>query len=195
MRCVEPGVAEAEAVRVFERRRFGNLWGLLRRRSRTIAGGGTRGVPYVELIWMPHYLIEVGVTSARGPGTITISVEAHSGAFAVIESARGLVERPSEKNTFPPKLSEEDAIASGRKDLLQSIMRRRGQRHKPVIEKTVNVSLFHYPYWAYYYERRRGLLDVQVLDAVTREPGRPRTRAGVLSALVQADGGQRAAGN
>ena len=135
---------------------------------------------------MPHYLIEFAVTSRRGPGTITVSVEAHSGAFAVIESARGVVERPDEKNTFPPKLGQEEAVVMGRKDLLQSIMRRRGQRHRPLIEKAVGVDLFHYPYWVYYYERRRGRLDVKVLDALTREPGRPRTRAGVLSALVQA---------
>ena len=149
-------------------------------------------MPFVELIWMPHYLIEFAVTSRRGPGTITVSVEAHSGAFAVTELARGFVERPDEKNTFSPKLGEEEAVVMGRKDLLQSIMRRRGQRHRPVIEKAVGVGgavgvdLFHYPYWAYYYERRRGLLDVKVLDAVTKEPGRPRTRAGVLSALVKA---------
>ena len=182
MRCVEPCVSEAEAVRLFERRRFGNLWGLLGQGRRTSAGGR----PFIELIWLPHYLIEFAVTSRRGPGTITVSVEAHSGAFAVIELARGLVERPDEQNTFPPKLDEEEAVVMGRKDLLQSIMRRRGQRHRPVIEKAVGVDLFHYPYWVYYYERRRGLLDVKVLDAVTRESGRPRTRAGVLSALVKA---------
>ena len=85
---------------------------------------------------------------------------------------------------FPPKLDEAAAVGLGRKELLRAIMRRRGQRDKPYLEETLSTDLYYYPYWAYYFERRRGRLDMAVLDAVTREKGGAKTRAGILSALV-----------
>lgn len=192
MLYVDPRVSKASALQFFERRRFGNLWGILNRRP-SVSEAGERRAPFAELVWLPHYMITVRVTSSRGPGEIVVSVEAHSGAFAILDTRDGLVEGEPEGGAFPPKLDEAEAVRIGRKELLRSIMRRRGQRHRPVIEDTLAIELFLYPYWVYYYERRKGLLDIQVLDAVTREKGRVRTKVGVLSAFVGSDDKARAA--
>jgi len=189
MRCVEPHVSEADAIQFFERPRFGNLYGLLRPK-RSVSSAGKR-LPFAELVWLPHYLIELRVTSRRGPGAITVSVEAHAGAFAVIDSHEALTQQPDQKNTFPPRLDQEHAVKIGRKELLRSIMRRRGQRNKPLIQETLGVSMFHYPFWVYYYERRPGRLDIKILDAVAKQPGRAKTKVGVLSALTEASEASR----
>ena len=186
MTYVEPRVSQTEALRFFERRRAGNLWHILHRDPIVKRGR----LPYAELVWIPHYLIALGVNSSRGPGEIVVSVEAHSGAFTIVEGQAGLVEGTPEGEAFPPRLAEDEAIKIGRKELLKSIMRRRGQRHKPVIQDTRAVSLFHYPYWVYYFERRRGLLDIAVADAVTCDKGRARTKVGVLSALASHESSQ-----
>ncbi|NIA13663.1 MAG: hypothetical protein GWP08_06235 [Nitrospiraceae bacterium] len=187
MRGVEPIVSEADAIAFFERPRWANLWGWYKRRPTG------KGVPFVELIWLPHYLIPIAVNSRRGPGAIDVSVEAHSGAFSVVDAADGLVELDPAHAAIPPRIGEEEAVTRGRKELLKSIMRRRGQRHKPVIEGAGEPELYYYPYWIYYYERRRGLIDIRILDAVSKDPGRARTKVGVLSALAGSDEAARKA--
>ena len=196
MPFIEPRIDEAWAISFFERRRPGNLWGLIRPRHGStgrVGAGGPRRLPCVELIWLPHHLINMRVTSRRGPGEISVVVEGHSGAFAVFERHENLVDGLPAENAFPPKLDTEEALGIARRQLLRSIMRRRGQRYKPVIEGAVHAGVFHYPFWIYYYERRRGRIDIRILDALTGEKGGARTKAGVLSALIGDDAAARAA--
>ncbi len=180
MKYVPPRWSEAEALAFFERRRFSNLWGLLQPRR-------TGKLPYVERLWLPYYLIPFQVTSGKGPGIITVSVEGHSGSFALFEMHGSLAQGELAGETPPPKLTIDEATATGRSELLRTIMRRRGQFGKPIIEEDLGVDLFYYPYWIYYFERRRGLLDILICDAVTGDKGRARTKTGILSALVGDD--------
>jgi len=193
---VEPRFSRSEALGFFERRRFANLWGLLGGRAsqqNLAAASPSRQLPFVELVWLPHYIISFRVSSSKGPGTIDVSVEAHSGAFAVFQMHEDLVEGDVEGTVFPPKLSGEEAIESGKRNLLRSILRQRGQWNKPEIHEAVGTDLFYYPFWVYYYERGRGFLDIQVYDAARGEKGGPKTKTGVLSALVGPDEAARKA--
>lgn len=190
MTLIEPRVSEPKAIRFFARRRPWNLWGLAHRPTAHDTG---TGLPRLELVWLGHYIVPVKVTSRRGPGQIDVAVEGHSGAFSVFERHRNLVERDIEEEAFPPRLTEAEAAAIGRKELLKTIMRRRGQLGKPTITDTLPPSVFYYPFWVYYYERRKGLLDIRVLDALVHKKAGPKNRSGILSAFIGADDAARAA--
>lgn len=179
-------VSEAGARVFFQRRGWGNLFGLLLPRE-TVTPAGKR-LPYLERVWIPYYEIVLRVRSGRGPGAITVSVDALSGAFALFELHDELVEAPVAESSFPPALAVEEAVGMGREQLLCAILRRRSGEQKPVIEETLDTALFHYPYWVWYYARRGGRIDIRLQDAYTGGPGGGRTRAGLIGAFVAARG-------
>jgi len=187
MHFLEARLTKSDALAIFQKTGWNNLWGVLD------LGGGHKRTPHAELLWFPHYLISIKVNSRKGPGDVLVSVEGHSGVFMIVEMETDFAEGTPEGETFEPRLTEEEAIKVGRRELLKSIMRRRGHRDRPVIEETIGAELFFYPFWVYYSERRRGLLDIKILDAVTGEKGRPKTKVGVLSALIGSDKAARKA--
>lgn len=149
-----------------------------------LAPGGTSRVSKTELVWMPYYRIPVNVESGKGPGVITVSVEAYSGSFAILEMSGELVESAPAGEAFPPHLSPEEAIKIGREELLRAIMRRRSHHGRPAITGVGEVDVFHYPYWIHYFERRKGLLDFRIMDGVSGERGGARTKTGLLNAFA-----------
>ena len=186
MKFIKPRTSESAAMRFFQRRRPGNLWGLLGRRSRRTNSSTNKGrrVPFAELVWLPYYIVPVKVRSRRGEGEITVSVDGCSGSFAVFEMHADIVEGDIEGETFPPKLDAQDAARIARKQLLATIMRQRSNRDKPAPEEVLDVDLLYWPVWVYYYERRRGRLDIRVLDAVTGSKPGPRLKTAVLAAFT-----------
>lgn len=184
MRYIEARVSEDAALRFFHRRRLGNLYGLLRRRSRVTTLGG-KSLPYMERVWLPHYRIDIRVVSHRGPGQISVSVEGHSGSFAIFQMHEDLVEGNLDEELFPPALTQEEAVETGRRELLKTILRRRGQQEKPYIEDTLGVDIFYYPFWVYYFRRRGRYLDIRLQDAISGERGGNRTKMGLLNAFAK----------
>jgi hypothetical protein len=197
MKIIEPRVLESAALAFFERPRLQNLWGFLASSSNPLQSDPNshkRRLPSTQLVWLPHYIVSVKVDSRKGPGLIDVCVEAHSGAFAVFEMHPDLVEKEDvEGEIFSPRLEEKESVRIARTELLKTILRRRGQREKPAIVGTGEIDLFHYPFWIYYYERRRGLLDIQVYDAARGIKGGTRTKVGILSGLVGSDEAARQA--
>ncbi len=179
-------ISEARATRFFNRRRPGNLFGCLRRRSSMVRQENStqKILPYLELVWMPYYLIDLQVSSHKGKGEIAVSVEACSGAFALFQMHADLVADTPKEEMLPILLPEDEVVPYARKQLLQTIMRRRGQRGKPVIEEHLNTAIFYYPFWVCYSRSRSGALDIQLQDALTGERGGNRNRAGVLNAFT-----------
>ncbi|HOZ48003.1 MAG TPA: hypothetical protein PLO37_25780 [Candidatus Hydrogenedentes bacterium] len=182
MRYIAPRVPEEASRRFFTRPRFRNLFGLVPPRTAKMVPGSK--APYVELVWLPFYLITLRVSSPRGPGTISTSVEGYSGSFAIFQMHDNLVEGDVNGEYFPPQLTTEEAVGIARKELLLSIMRRRGQQEKPCIEDTVGLDLFYYPFWVYYIRRRRRFIDILLQDALTGERGGNRNKMGLLNAFV-----------
>ena len=90
MRYIPARVSKDAALAFFQRRRFGNLYGLLRQRTAVTPGG--QRLPYLERVWLPYYLIAIRLDSRRGEGEVTVSVEAYSGAFAIFQMHDELVE-------------------------------------------------------------------------------------------------------
>jgi len=182
VKYIEARVSKETALRFFTRRRLRNAYGLLRSRRRLLPSG--REIPYIERVWMPFYIVTLRVVSHRGPGEVTVSVEGYSGSFAIFQMHEDLVEGALTEEWFPPRMSEEEAVRVGREQLLQTILRRRGQQEKPVVEETLGIDVIYYPFWVYYFERRPGVLDIALQDALTAERGGNRNRAGLLDAFV-----------
>jgi hypothetical protein len=176
-------VSATEARAFFTRRRWRNLFGVLLP-GETVTAAGTR-LPKLELVWLGYYQIDLQVRIGRTPAVQSVSVEGYSGAFALFALHDALHDSAVEGPSFPPVIPEDEAVRIGREECLKNVLRRRSQQKKPAIEETLGVSTFYYPYWVWYY-RRRGRLDIRLMDGYTTGPGGNRTRSGLLSAFVQA---------
>ena len=126
---------------------------------------------------------------------MTVSVEAYSGAFAIFEMHPYLLDSPPPGDHFPPRIPESEAVETGRRELQHTILRLRSMGGKPVVGEAQRVELLQYPFWVYYYERRRGLLDIKLLDAVTGGKGGAKTKVGVLEAFKLREAEERTHGN
>ena len=55
----------------------------------------------------------------------------------------------------------------------------------PQSKARIPPSLLRCPFRVYYYERRRGVIDIKTLNAATGEKGGVRTKRAVLDALLE----------
>lgn len=147
---------------------------------------GRRVFPFVEKIWLPYYLYTFEVTSRMGPGTIIVTIESWSKAFAIFQLDEFLTEGPVEGGeVFPPRLDIDVCEKTAREDLLHTIMRQRSRSGgKPIPGNVIARETIFYPLWVYYFERKRGLIDIKVVDGATGQQVGHRTRSGVLAAFM-----------
>ncbi len=183
MNLVPARVDEAAARRYFTRRTWRNACGLLLPRE-TVTASGKR-LPRIELVWLGYYRIDLATRIGQTSVTQSVSVEGHSGAFALFALHDAMAEGEPAEALFPPAIPEEEAVRIGREETLKNVLRRRSQQKKPAIEETLGVSVFYYPYWVWYFARR-GRIDIRLQDAYTGGPGGNRTRSGLLGAFVAA---------
>lgn len=149
----------------------------------------TRKPPFLEVIWMPWYVVPVQVESARGPGEKITSLDGWAGLFALFDRTENILDDEPAGEIFPPKLTADQAVARARLELLKFIMRQRGSR-KPVIVGTGEPYLVHFPYWVYYCPPRRGRLGIRLVDGTDGEVPGARLRLAVLEAFIARDAGQ-----
>lgn len=185
--CLPPRIPGEDAARHFGRPRLANLYGLAARPVQVVTpeSADARVLPFVERLWMPAYAVRLRTVTRGRPGSVWTSVDAWAGQFAVFECVDELAMREVSEDSFPPSLGEEEAGRVARQSLLQYILRRRGQMGKPVIEGVEETRLYHYPLWVLYY-RRRGLIDLKVLDGYTGSAAGSKLRVAVVNALVAA---------
>ncbi|HNT86994.1 MAG TPA: hypothetical protein PKL84_03935 [Candidatus Hydrogenedentes bacterium] len=192
--CLPARIDAVMAARAFTRPRWGNLFGLLGR-NRAVSPNpdvSPGALPRIERIWTPAYAIKLAIASRRGPGTVWVSVDGCSGTFALFERAGELAERDVSEYALSPTLDEGTAVAAARRGLLQYILRRRGQGHKPVVETVETILPYHAPVWVLYYRRFRRFIDLAVVDGYTGSPMGARAKQAVLNAII-ADHKQRRA--
>lgn len=185
MKLVPARVTEAQAAGYFRKKRFGRaaqILGLVWRSNLA----GRAALPRLELIWMPHYLIQLRASSRKGSALLHLAVDAYAGTFTIVDIEAPLEEAEPNTPWFPPRMTVEEAETTGRQELIRAIMRRRGHRDRPTPEATTSVELFYYPFWTYYYERLPGAIDIAVLDAAAGEKAGPKMKAAVLEAFAAA---------
>jgi hypothetical protein len=176
-----PRIPRADAARLFFRRRFVNLYGLLRHRP---VKRSPEGLPEsVELVWMPAYALQLAVSKGEIWGKTWVSVDASFGGFALFEREGILEEGSYEEEHFPVILSVAEAEEFARQGLLKYVLRRRGA--KPLVEGVEETQIFYQPVWVYYYYRLGHKIDLAVLDGYTGSPMGTQMRIAIVNALIQ----------
>lgn len=184
MRYLRPHIEEADARDRFQKRRlpiFTRLVDALHGKSappELLAAP----LPKLELVWIPHYLIDFRVQSSNAHETITAIVDGYIGAFALFRLHEGISEEDFPHKPIPPRMSGDDAVVLARKSLLTASMAQRGRRRKLLVQEHLATELVQYPYWIYYF-LRRAVIDIAVMDAVIGDFQGPKIKAACLAAL------------
>ena len=98
------------------------------------------------------------------------------------------IESQEDVEHFSPTLDEAGAVEAARSGLITAVLRSPGWSAKPRVGSLRSVELLQYPFWVYYFERRRGLLDAKLLDAVTGRPTGGKVKDAMMAAFVEARG-------
>ncbi len=196
VRFIQPVVDRDAARERLQRRRFDRLrrWaralvGALPRPNRSAGDAELRQrLPHLELVWLPRYRITIEAATRTETRRANVLIDARDGQATLIDLTDVSLAAHPEAETYAPRLDEHEAVQIARSTLVTAILRSPGWSSKPKIGQTLDVELLQYPLWAYTFERRRGRLDLKVLDAVTGSPGGPKTKATLLAAFVEARG-------
>lgn len=146
-------------------------------------------LPYMEIVRLPCYLIAVETIAKGSARDVDVLIGGCDGQFALVGAAGLGFESDDGIEAFPPTINESEAIQQAQSGLVTAIMRSPGWGAKPDIGGVASVELVQAPYWVYYYERRRGRLDIKVLDAVTGNIPGPKVKLSMIQAFVNADCG------
>ncbi len=144
-------------------------------------------LPRLERIWFPYYLLNFTLQYPGQIGNSQVIVEAWSGSFNLFDdSDGGIHDGPPEDDcdTFPPRLTLDEAEEKGREELVRAILRQRRRRVRPAPGPLDRAELLYWPLWVWYYERRPGYIDIKVRDAHASKPIGGRTRRGVMDAFA-----------
>lgn len=133
---------------------------------------------------MPAYALEYRLDTQ---GVVCL-VDAFSGVGRLVEPD-SLSSEELDGDFFQPILAADRAHGIARGLLLRGILYRR-RVSGIALDAPAAAVLVQYPYWVYYY-RRRDLIDIRVLDAVTGEKVGQKIKLGLLEAFQQRARGEK----
>ena len=140
----------------------------------------------VQLIWMPHYLIDLEIESVRGTAIQRVTLDAYCAVFALWNIEDPPAHGVPGGESFPPRMDVSTATAKAAVALTNTTLHMRGQKGKPKVNRHTAIQLLYYPYWVCYTERRPGKYDIRIVDgAMGEQPGNQIKRA-VLEAFIDA---------
>lgn len=172
-------LTKEDAVNLLSRRRFAILKRLL-----FIPPPAPVVLANVHLLWMPQYLIDLEIESPKGTAIQPVTLDAWGDVFALWNITEPPTAGLPDDEHFPPRLDIDAAIAKATLSLTNTTLHMRGQKGKPHVNRHVNIQLLYYPYWVYYYERKKGRFDLKVIDgAMGERPGNQVKRA-ILEAFI-----------
>jgi len=131
---------------------------------------------------MPYYVIKIELDGPRGSDSLQTTVDAFEGAFAIYMPRDEPVDAPLEGAVFEPEMPEEDAIDISRKGVLNWLLLYQRKRRMTTRDARI-VDLLRYPFWVYYYQRRRGLIDLRIIDAVSGDQPGAKTKHAIVRAF------------
>lgn len=148
----------------------------------------SRPLPYLELVWLPRFLIDVELEGPSGADAIMVSVDGIAGHFAIFMAQADVRDAPVDGPAFAPELNVDRVLAHARAGVLNWLLMY--QRKRRMTPTGMRVSgLLHCPFWVYYYQRRRGLLDVQIVDAISGERPGSKLKYAIVRAFQRAASG------
>lgn len=175
-----PQLTREDAIGVLSRRRFKVLRRLLFR---------TSAAPVIEshvhLVWMPHYLIDLKIESTKGTAIQQVTLDTYGSVFALWNIDAPPSTGLPKGECFPPRMDVDAGVDKAILALTKTTLHMRGQKGKPHVIGSSGIQLLYYPYWVYYFERKKGLLDMKIVDgAMGERPGNQIKRA-ILEAFIK----------
>lgn len=149
-----------------------------------------RPLPLIEIVWMPQYLLRFAMQGIRGPETALVTVDAYSSQFALFFAERQVLDGTLDGEQPGPELTQQRAESIARANAQKWLLRYHRVR-KLTVGALESVEVLRYPFWVYYYQRRRGLLDIRIVDAVTGELPGSKIKYGIVRAFERAAQGAR----
>lgn len=146
----------------------------------------TGRLPYLELVWLPHYVLTFEAILRGQSHALNMVVGGHEPTTRIIDLSAAEWESARDREWFPPSIPEDEAVPIARRAVLAWMLRSPGWGRKPELSEAKGVELVQCPYWAYYFARRGNMLDVNLLDATTGRPGGTKTKLSLLKALAAA---------
>ncbi len=140
----------------------------------------------MEVVWLPCYWMKIEATRKGTSRPVDVLVGGCDGQFTLADLSGVTYESHPDVQPFVPVIDDAEADRIARSGLVSAVLRSPGWRAKPTIGQTLQAELLQYPFWVYTFERRRGRLDIKVLDALTGALPGPKTKASILRAFVDA---------
>lgn len=193
MSFIRPVVDRDTAWQRLDRRRLRRLsvaWSRVTGRGRrgdgspSAPGRYRRPLPYLEILWLPCFRVTFEVASGGRTSTVDVLVGGHDRQVTICQAADIQWDSEDGRERFGPDVTETEAPALARRGLLAALSRGRRWGARPSMGEAVGVQLVHYPFWVYYFERRKRMLDVRMLDAVTGSLAGPKAKAALFAALT-----------
>ena len=133
----------------------------------------------LERVWLPFALVEAISTTRNATSRLHCLVDRIEGsAFGLRDPERQPVKTVFTPS-FPAQLPLEECVP-----LAELFFRRRLLLTRTGANLEMNTSNeCHYPFWVAYWERRRGSLDVRLIDAVTGQVAGTGLRRAFLAGL------------
>ncbi len=136
------------------------------------------------MVWLPCHRVRFPLLKGGREGAFELLIGGHDAAVVRVKGGGLELETAEGHDQFAPTVSVEQAVEIARKQLTLARVREPGWSNQNLDVGRPEVEQWQYPYWAYYYERRKGMLDVLLLDAVTGTLVGNRTKVAFLSALT-----------
>ena len=175
-----PQLTREDAIGVMGRSRFSVLRRLLFRTSAAPVIASR-----VHLVWMPHYLIDLEIESNKGTAIQQVTLDTYGSVFALWNIDAPPSAGLPEGEVFPPRMDIDAGVGKAILALTNTTLHMRGQKGKPHVVGSSAIQLLYYPYWVYYFERKRGLFDMKIVDgAMGERPGNQIKRA-ILEAFIE----------
>lgn len=133
---------------------------------------------------MPCHHLRFPLSKDGREGAIELLIGGHDAVVTRIRGGGVELQEVTDHEHFAPEVGVDEAIAIAREQLTLARVREPGWNNQNLDVGHPEVAPWQYPYWAYYYERRKGMLDVLLLDAVTGKPVGSRTKAAFLAAIT-----------
>ena len=141
-----------------------------------------RPLPFLEIAWMPQYMMTFALQGPRAPESVCATVDGYSAQFALFLAGNQVIDESLEGDLPEPEVTLDRAKYVAGEGLLKWVMRHH-RTGKVKVGASLAVDILRYPFWVYYYQRRRGLLDVRILDAVTGDSPGSKTKYAIVRAF------------
>jgi hypothetical protein len=170
-KIIEPKISEFEAK---ERLTKGNRFSF-----------GSLTLQKLELVYIPHYIFALELTTRNGLRKVMISVDGIMGSFAVFNLENVQFSQQALSETFEFVLPEAEARERALFEYRRVLLGYSLKRHDLVsVNKIIDCHYVHYPFWVGYF-LKRNRYDFAAIDGLSGQKQGVKMRKVFLMAFAQ----------